>query len=176
MIFHDTRFEGLRLIELEPITDERGFFARTFCQNEFAQHGLPTDVLQCNHSYNRLAGTIRGMHFQRPPSEEGKLVRCTRGSLYDVVVDIRDSSGARGEWEAFELSAANHRMLYIPPGFAHGFQTLEDDTEVLYQMTAFFEPALAEGVRWNDPVLGIRWPLPPTVVSEKDRSYRDFSA
>ena len=173
MRFTPTSLEGVLIVELEPHADERGFFARSFCVDEFAARGLRTDVLQCNVSFNRRRGTLRGMHFQVAPRAEAKLVRCTRGALLDVVVDLRPASPTYCRWVGVELGgeAAPHRALYVPEGFAHGFQTLEDDTEVFYQMFERFSAEHARGVRWDDPAFGIRWPLPDPILSDKDRSY-----
>ncbi len=168
MIFRESRLKGVWAITLEPHRDERGWFVRTFCENEFAAHALNTRWPQCNQTLTRARGAIRGLHFQEEPHPEIKLVRCLRGAIFDVVVDMRPDSGTYGQWEAFELSPAHEKMLYIGPGFAHGFQTLEPDSEVFYQMSDFFFPGLATGVRWDDPALGIRWPLPVSVISERD--------
>lgn len=175
MIFRESELAGAWLIDLEPIDDERGFFARTFCRVEFAAHGLETGVAQCNLSYNRHRGTLRGMHFQAAPGEEAKLVRCTRGAIFDVIVDLRPDSATYCRWVGVALSAAERRMLWVPQGLAHGFLTLEDHAEVCYQMSAPFRPELARGVRWNDPAFAIDWPEPPRVISERDRSYPDFT-
>lgn len=174
MRFIETELPGAYLIELEALTDERGFFARSFCQEEFAAHGLKVDVRQCNVSFNRVKGTLRGMHFQLPPKAEAKLVRCTRGAIHDVIIDLRPASATYCRWISVELTGDNHRALYIPEGFAHGFQTLEDNSEVFYQMYEFFAPGSASGVRWNDPAFGLDWPLPNPIISEKDLSYPDF--
>jgi dTDP-4-dehydrorhamnose 3,5-epimerase len=173
MRFAPTNLEGVLIVDLEPHADERGFFARSFCADEFAARGLRTDVLQCNVSFNRRRGTLRGMHFQVAPRAEAKLVRCTRGLLLDVVVDLRPDSPTYCRWAAVELGgdAARHRALYVPEGFAHGFQTLEDDTEVFYQMFERYSAEHARGVRWDDPAFAIRWPLPDPILSDKDRSY-----
>lgn len=171
MKFLPTPLSGAYVIELEPIEDERGFFARSFCQNEFREHGLDPVVAQCNVSFNRKRGTLRGLHYQAEPHAEAKLVRCTRGAIWDVIVDLREDSSTARKWHAIELTADNRRALYIPPGLAHGFQTLEDDSEVLYQMSEYFHPESARGVRWDDPVLAIDWPLPNPVLSRKDQSY-----
>ena len=162
------------MIELEPAEDERGSFARSFCEEEFKKHGLNAHIVQCNVSYNRYKGTLRGMHFQTAPHEEAKLVSCTRGAMYDVILDLRKGSSTYLKWISIELSDENGNMLYIPEGFAHGFQTTENDTVVFYQMTEFFHPECARGIRWNDPAFTIDWPVSDRIVSEKDRSYPDF--
>jgi dTDP-4-dehydrorhamnose 3,5-epimerase len=173
MIFRETRLPGAWLIEAQKLEDERGFFARSFCLREFEEHGLDPAVAQCNISQNKQQGTLRGMHFQLPPFAEAKLVRCTRGAIYDAIVDLRPASPAFLRWEAFELSAANYRMLYIPKGFAHGFLTLRDDSEVFYQMSEFYAPQAARGVRWDDPIFGIQWPAAVRCISPKDAAYPD---
>jgi dTDP-4-dehydrorhamnose 3,5-epimerase len=169
--FLPTPLAAAYVLELERLEDERGFFARSFCQDEFRKHGLRPAIAQCNVSWNRIRGTLRGLHFQAAPHEEAKVVRCTRGAIWDVIVDLRKSSATRLRWHAVELSAENRRALYVPEGFAHGFQTLADDSEVLYQMSELYHPDLARGVRWDDPRLGINWPLPDPILSERDRSY-----
>jgi dTDP-4-dehydrorhamnose 3,5-epimerase len=169
--FVPTSLAGAFIVEPEPFTDERGVFARTFCAREFNDHGLVATFVQCNTSWNARKGTLRGMHFQRAPASEVKLVRCTAGSLVDVIVDLRMGSPTYLQHAAVELSAASRRALYIPEMFAHGFQTLEDDTEVSYQMSEFYTPELGMGLRWDDPRLGIRWPLEVTTMSDKDRSW-----
>ncbi|MFO0868817.1 MAG: dTDP-4-dehydrorhamnose 3,5-epimerase [Pirellulales bacterium] len=176
MKFHPTALPGAYLIELEPIRDERGYFARTWCQRELADQGLEATVVQCSLSHNLRPGTVRGMHLQRAPHEETKLVRCNRGAIYDVLVDLRPASPTHRQWQGFELTADNHRMLYIPPGLAHGFQTLAADCDVFYMMTTWYQPASAAGVRWDDPAFGIQWPLPVSMISERDRLYPDYSA
>ena len=176
MIFEQTALDGVIRILVEPIEDERGFFARTWCQQEFETHGLMTTRAQCSVSYNHHKGTIRGMHYQAPPHEETKLIRCVAGSIHDVVVDIRPDSPTYLQWAAFELTAANRDTLYLPGGFAHGFQTLEDATEVQYQMSVPYVPECSRGIAWNDPTLDIRWPLPVTVISEKDRRLGGIAA
>jgi len=174
MKFQPLGLEGGFLIEIEPRTDDRGLFARTFCRDEFRAQGLCDSFVQCNTSYNPRRGTLRGMHFQAAPREEIKLVRCTRGAILDVVVDLRPASATRCRWQAVELSADNRRALYIPAGFGHGFQTLTDDAEVFYQMSEAYVPELARGVRWNDPAFGIVWPVDPPVLSGRDASFADF--
>ena len=174
MIFTATPMLGAVIIDVEPFEDERGFFARSFCSREFAAHGLSPHVAQCSISFNRTRGTLRGLHFQRPPHAEVKLVRCTAGVLYDVIIDLRPDSLTFRRHFGVELSARNRKMLYVPEGFAHGFQTLQDDTEVCYQMSTPFCRDAAAGVRWNDPAFAIDWPLAVTVISERDRTYPDF--
>jgi dTDP-4-dehydrorhamnose 3,5-epimerase len=168
MIFTETTIPGAFLVDVERHEDERGFFARTWCAAEFAARGLASSLTQCSISYNARRGTLRGMHYQAAPYEETKLVRCTRGAIYDVIVDL-----ATRRWEGFELTAENRRALYIPRGLAHGFLTLEDATEVSYQIDVPYEPGAARGVRWDDPALAIEWPFAPVVVSERDRAYGD---
>jgi len=174
MKFTPTRLRGAYVVEIEPLADERGFFARSWCEREFAEHGLSGELVQCNISYNRAKGTLRGMHYQAAPHEEVKLVRCTQGAIYDVLVDLRPDSPTYRSWIAYELTAANRRMLYVPAGLAHGFQTLKDDSEVFYQMSVFYHPPSARGVRWNDPAFGIEWPIAAPVLSPKDAAYPDF--
>ena len=176
MVFQDTGLAGAFVIELEKIHDERGFFARSWCTTEFAEHGLNNRLVQCNVSRNRAKGTLRGMHYQTAPHEEAKLVRCTMGAIYDVIVDLRPSSSTYLKSFGAELSAETHRALYIPEGFAHGFLTLTEESEVFYQMSEFYAPQAARGFRWNDPLLAIAWPGPVVVISERDRSYADFRA
>ncbi len=173
MIFTETEIPGAYVVELEPRTDERGFFARCFCEAEFAARGLRTRVVQCNVSRNRRRGTLRGMHVQVAPKAEAKLVRCTRGRLFDVVLDLRPESPTHRRWVGVELGGdpSNLRMLYVPEGCAHGFQTLEDDTDVLYWMFGEYSPEHASGVRWDDPAFAISWPIAEPILSEKDRSY-----
>jgi dTDP-4-dehydrorhamnose 3,5-epimerase len=176
MRLHETELGGAYVIDLEPIEDERGFFARAWDAGELAERGLETGIAQCNVSFNHRRGTVRGMHRQRPPHEEAKLIRCTRGSLFDVIVDLRTESPTYLRWAGVELSAANRRSLYVPRGFAHGFQTLEDGTETFYIVSNPHAPDAEAGIRWNDPAFGIEWPLgEPSVISEKDRSWPDYS-
>ena len=174
MKFTETRLQGAYLVQPEPLPDERGFFARTWCVREFGSFGLETRLVQCNISYNRRKGTLRGMHYQVPPFEEDKLVRCVRGAVHDVIIDLRRNSETFGKHIGVTLSAENRSMLHIPKGFAHGFLTLEDDTEVHYQMSEFYAPECAKGFRWDDPAFGIDWPGEVRIISEKDRSYPDF--
>ncbi len=171
MIFREEKLRGAYIIEPELIEDERGFFARTWSQEEFAARGLNPKVVQCNSSFNRQRGTLRGMHYQIPPHSEVKLVRCTAGAIYDVIIDLREDSPTRSQWIGVELSARNRLMAYVPEGFAHGFQTLEDETEVFYQVSAYYHQESARGVRWDDPAFGIDWPLEISVISERDRSH-----
>jgi dTDP-4-dehydrorhamnose 3,5-epimerase len=168
--FFPTSLAGLWRIELEPREDERGFLARTYCEQEFAAHGLNTRWPQCNLTLTRRRGMIRGMHFQADPKPETKLIRCAAGAILDVLVDVRRDSATFGKWEAFELTGENQRTLYVPGGFAHGLQCLTDDCQVFYQMSEFYFPELARGLRWNDPQVGIRWPIENPVLSEKDRN------
>lgn len=168
MKFEQTALAGVWIVDLDPRVDERGTFARTYCREEFAAHGLHTEWPQCNVSRNRLRGTLRGLHFQAEPHPEIKLVRCTTGAIFDVVVDLRRDSPSFGQWLGFELTTATGRALYIPAGFAHGFQTLTDDSEVSYMMGTAYVPELAGGVRWNDSAIGVRWPLPPVALSPQD--------
>lgn len=171
MKFTPLAIAGAFLVEPEPVGDERGFFARTWCGEEFARHGLNPVLAQCSVSFNRRRGTLRGLHWQAKPFEEAKLVSCIRGAIWDLVLDLREGSAAWGRWEAFELSAANGRMLYVPEGAAHGFQTLEDDTEVQYMISVPYHPELARGARYDDPRFAIPWPLPDPVMSARDRSF-----
>jgi len=169
MIFNETTLKDAWLIDLQPRGDDRGMFARTFCRDEFAAHGLETVYVQQNMSVSALKGTLRGMHFQRQPDAEVKVIRCVRGRILDVIVDMRPDSPSYLKHEGFELSAANRRELYVPRGFAHGFMTLEDDVEVTYLVSAVYTPAAEGGLRYNDPKLGISWPLEVTTISDKDQ-------
>ena len=171
MRYHPTSLAGAYVIELEKISDQRGFFARTWCQNEFADKGLNSNLVQCNVSYNKIRGTLRGMHYQRAPYWEAKLVRCTRGAIYDVIIDLRNDSKTFTHWFGVKLTSKNRKALYVPEGFAHGFLTLKDHTEVIYQMSEAFSAGNSDGVRWNDAAFGIKWPLDPEVISEQDNSY-----
>lgn len=175
MRFKPTKLAGAFVIEIDRQEDERGFFARTFCRREFEEHGLNPCVAQCSVSFNRKRGTLRGMHYQAPPHEECKLVRCTRGAIYDVIVDLRRHSPSYQRWFGIELSSDNRLMLYIPEGVAHGFETLTDDSEVFYEISEFYDAECSRGVRWDDPVFAIKWPLAPSVVSERDRNYPDVA-
>ncbi|HXQ28116.1 MAG TPA: dTDP-4-dehydrorhamnose 3,5-epimerase [Gemmatimonadales bacterium] len=174
MIFHETALPGAYVIEPERREDERGFFARVWCEREFAAHGLETRIAQCSISLTTRRGTLRGMHYQRPPHEEVKIVRCTRGGIHDVIIDLRPDSATFLQHFAVALTAENRGSLYVPRGFAHGFQTLEDDTEVSYQISAFYVPDAARGVRWDDPAFGIAWPIADPILLDRDRSYPDF--
>ncbi len=176
MRFTETTLKGAYIIELEKLADERGFFARTFCREEFQSHGIDFRVVQCSTSFNVKKGTLRGMHYQIPPHEEGKLVRCASGAIYDVVIDLRPDSPNFMQWMGMELTAEHRRMLYVPEGFAHGFQTLEDSTEVSYLISEIYHPECARGVRWDDPSFGILWPLrKPTVISDQDSRWSDYA-
>ena len=174
MKFIPTKLAGAYIIELEPIRDDRGFFGRSYCHQEFAQHGLNPRLVQCNISFNNQRGIIRGMHYQVAPHAETKLVRCTQGSIYDVIIDLRPDSVTFKQWVSVELTAENRRSVYIPEGFAHGFQTLTTVTEVFYQMSEFYHPESARGVRWNDSAFAIDWVLDPVMISEKDQTYPNF--
>lgn len=168
MTFRETALAGVWLIEPEPLVDERGFFARTWCRREWEARGLNPTLAQCSTSWTRTRGTVRGLHYQVKPHEEAKLVRCTRGAIHDVALDLRPGSPTRRRWIAVELTADNRRMVYLPEGVAHGFQTLVDDTEVFYQISEFHHPESARGVRWDDPACGIAWPVTPVIVSPRD--------
>lgn len=174
MRFIATLLPGVYIIEPEPLEDDRGFFARVWCQQEFEAHQLDTRLAQCSVSLNKRKGTLRGLHYQDEPYPEAKVVRCTTGTIYDVAVDVRRSSPTFKQWVAVELTAMNHRMLYIPAGVAHGLLALEDNTEVFYQISEFYHPECARGVRWNDPAFNIEWPLKPVVISPRDQHYPDF--
>ena len=171
MIFEPTPIAGAFVVRIELLEDERGFFGRMFCHDEFRAHGLIPPVAQSSVSWNRRRGTLRGMHYQAKPHEEAKLVRCTRGAVLDVIVDLRVDSPTRLRWHALELNAENRLALYIPEGVAHGFQTLCDDSEVLYQMSVPYFAGLARGVLWNDPAVGVDWPIANPILSERDRSH-----
>jgi dTDP-4-dehydrorhamnose 3,5-epimerase len=172
--FEQTELAGAYLISLAPHADERGFFARSFCEREFAEHGLCTRFVQSNVSYNHHAGTLRGMHWQAPPHGEVKIVRCTAGAVHDVIVDLRPDSATWLRWTAVELSADNRLALYIPQGFAHGFLTLCDETQVYYDMGDFYVPEAARGFRWDDPKVGVSWPAEPVLISQRDAGYPDL--
>jgi dTDP-4-dehydrorhamnose 3,5-epimerase len=174
MIFTETRLKGAFIIDLELLADHRGAFARTFCAKDFEQHGLKPTVAQCNLSFNHQAGTLRGMHYQIPPAAESKLVRCTKGAIYDVIIDMRPESPTYRQHIGVELTADNRRSLYVPELFAHGYQALTDGAEVIYQVGEFYTPGYERGLRYDDPAFGISWPLPVTVISEKDASWPLF--
>ena len=174
MTFLETKISGVYEVHPEPLFDERGLFARTWCQKECAAAGLNPAVVQCNVSFNARQGTLRGLHYQDAPHQEAKLVRCTRGAIYDVAVDLRRDSPTFRQWTAASLTAENRHMLYISEGCGHGFLTLEDDTEIFYQMSEFYTPGWGRGARWNDPAFGIAWPREVEVISERDRTYPDF--
>lgn len=174
MRFEKANLPDARLIIPEPIRDDRGFFARTFCERELAEHGLETNFVQHSASVSHKKGTLRGMHFQTEPHGEVKIVTCVRGAVLDVIIDLRPGSPAFRKWQAFELTEENRHRLYIPKGFAHGFQTLTDDVEIGYLISTFYEPSASAGVRYDDPAFGIEWPLPVSVISEKDKSWPDF--
>ena len=176
MRFRETTLAGVWLIEPVPLADERGYFARAWCARELAEHGLVSAFVQSSVSFNSRRSTLRGLHYQAAPHGEAKLVRCTRGAMFDVAVDLRDASPTRGRWYGTELSAINGRTLYIPPGCAHGFQTLADDTEVLYHMSVEYVSDAARGVRWDDPTLAIAWPIPDPILSARDRALPCFAA
>ena len=175
MIFTETPLAGAYVIALEPREDERGFFARAFCKNELAEHGLPNEIVQANLSFNHKRGTLRGMHMQVPPHGEDKMVRCIAGAIWDAIVDLRPGSPTYLKWFGVELSAANRLMLYVPKGFAHGYQSLTDGSEVLYMVTQFYTPGAERGLRWNDPAFGIPWPVSDPILSPKDAAAPDFT-
>lgn len=175
MIFTPTPLAGALIVDADLKRDDRGFFARTYCPREFRAQGVELPVAQCNVSYNEKRGTLRGMHYQADPAPEAKLVRCTAGAIFDVIIDLRPGSPTRCRWFGVELTAENHRALYVPVGFAHGFQTLADRSEVFYLMSEFFAADAARGVRYNDTAFGVAWPLPVASISERDRNYPDFT-
>ncbi len=174
MIFIETKLKRAFIVKPELLEDERGFFARTWCRNQFKKHGLNRKLAQCSISFNKKGGTLRGIHYQAPPHAEAKLIRCTMGAIYDVIIDLRPDSNTFKEWIALELTAQNRQMLYVPEGCAHGFQTLMDNTEVFYQMSQFFKDKFARGVRWNDPAFAIAWPIDNPIICERDRAFPDF--
>jgi dTDP-4-dehydrorhamnose 3,5-epimerase len=176
MRFTETELKGAFILDLEPRSDDRGFFARTFCVEEFRAHGLCARVLQCNLSFNHTRGTLRGMHYQVLPAAEVKIVRCTRGAVYDVIIDLRPGSPTYGSHIGVELTAENRRTLYVPEMFGHGYQTLTDDTEVIYQVSEMYTPGSERGLRYDDPAFEISWPLPVSVISEKDAAWPRFRA
>ncbi|TXK33857.1 dTDP-4-dehydrorhamnose 3,5-epimerase [Pontibacter qinzhouensis] len=174
MIFTETKLKGAYIVDVKRIEDDRGFFGRAWCKNEFDELGLSSNVVQTNLSSNKKKGTLRGMHFQVTPHAESKLVRCTRGALYDVIIDLREDSPTYMQWLGVELTADSFRMLYVPENFAHGFLTLQDNTDIMYQVTEFYAPAAERGIRYNDPSFNIAWPMKPQVISEKDLAHADF--
>lgn len=174
MEFQQTKLAGAYLLKQKKLADPRGFFARVFCSEEFRQHGLDPTIVQINTGFNPAAGTLRGMHYQVSPHAEAKFIRCTRGAIFDVIIDLRPDSASRGEWVGFELTADDGAMLYAPHGFAHGYQTLTADTEMYYTTTAMYAGASARGVRFDDPAFGISWPLPVSIVSDADRGWPDY--
>ena len=177
MIFIETNLKGAFVIETENIDDKRGFFARTWCKKEFEDHDLVSIMMQSNTAFKKKRGTLRGMHYQVLPHEESKLVRCIRGSIYDVIIDLRLASPTYKQWFGVELTADNHKMLYVPEGFAHGYQTLEDNTEVFYLVSEFYSPKHERGIRWNDPIFNIKWPeVHDIIISDKDRNLPDYSS
>jgi len=176
MIFTETKLKGAYIIEPEKLEDERGFFARTWDQKKFEKHGLNSNLVQCNISFNKKKGTLRGLHYQIAPYEEAKLIRCTGGKIFEVMVDLRKKSETFKQWLAIKLSAQNHKMLYVPEGFALGHQALEDNTELFYQMTQLYMPKYGRGIRWDDPSFNISWPLKPTIISNKDLSFEYFKS
>lgn len=175
MIFTETPLKGAYLIDIEKRGDERGFFARVFCKNEFGTLNLDANIVQINNSTSAKKGTLRGMHYQLAPYAETKIVRCIKGALYDVILDLREDSPTFGKWFGAELTAENRRMMYVPKGFAHGFLTLTDDVEAFYMVTEFYNPQAERGIRWNDPKFQIEWPFEPVVLSEKDKTWQDFN-
>jgi dTDP-4-dehydrorhamnose 3,5-epimerase len=175
VIFTETKLKGAFIIEPEKREDDRGFFARSWCQKEFQAHNLNPRIVQCNISFNKMKGTLRGMHYQAGPFAEAKLVRCTAGALYDVIIDLRPDSPTYKHHVGELLSAANYKMFYVPEGFAHGFQTLEDNTEIFYQMSEFYSPHHARGVRYNDPAFGVKWMFGNPIIVDRDRNYSDFT-
>lgn len=176
MKFVKTDLKDVYVLELEKLVDERGFFARSFCTNELEAHGIAFQVAQMNISYNPSKHTFRGMHYQVEPKEEAKLIRCTRGSIYDAIIDVRRDSPTYMQWLSVELSDRNYRILYVPEGFAHGFITLEDGTEVNYQVSEFYNPGAERGIRWDDPAFAISWPAEPRLISDKDQNWPDFTS
>ena len=173
MNFAETNLKGAYIVEMQKVEDERGYFARSWCEREFRAHGLDSRLVQCNVSFNNRKGTLRGMHYQVPPFAEAKLVRCTRGRLYDVMIDLRPDSGTFLHWEVVELTPENGKMAFLPKGFGHGFQTLEENTEIFYQMSEFYSPECAWGVRWNDPLFNITWPGGELTITARDSNYPD---
>ncbi len=176
MIFTETKLKGAFLVELKLIEDDRGFFARAWCNNELKAQGLSHNLVQANTAYSKKSGTLRGIHFQNEPHQEAKLVKCIQGAIFDVIVDIRPASSTFGQWYGVELSAKNRKMLYVPEGFGHAYLTLADATEVYYSVTEFYHPESEGGIRWDDPEIGIEWPIKPTVISDKDQALPNLSS
>jgi len=177
MVFKETRLKGAFIIEPENIIDDRGFFSRVWCQKEFEAQGLNPNIAQCNQSFNAIKGTLRGIHYQIVPYEEAKIIRCIRGKVYDVIVDLRSKSPTYLQWMGFELSSENRKMLYVPENFAHGYLTLADNTEVFYQVSQFYSPGSESGIRWDDPSINIKWPkIANLIISEKDKKWPDFKS
>lgn len=174
MKFTETKLKGAYLIEIEKLEDERGFFGRSWCANEMKEHGLNANISQANVSFNKKKGTLRGMHYQIAPYQEAKLIRCSGGSIFDVIIDLRKDSPTYKQWIGVELSSENYKMLYVPEDFAHGFITLEDNTEISYMMSEFYVPGAGATIRWNDPLFNIEWPIEPVLMSEKDEFQADF--
>lgn len=175
MVFSETALKGAFIIDIKKLEDERGFFARGWCEKEFQEHGLVFHIAQANISHNKKKGTLRGMHYQAAPYEETKLIRCTKGALYDVIIDLRPDSATYKQWIGVELTADNYRLLYVPENFAHGFMTLEDNTEAVYQVSEFYTPAAEQGIRWDDPAFGIKWPINVEVISDKDANWPRYA-
>lgn len=175
MKFTETKLKGAFIVDIEPFEDERGFFSRTFCQKEFREHGLNPDVAQCNLSYNYKKGTLRGMHYQLPPKAEAKYLKCLKGAIFDAIIDLRKDSATFMQWVGVELTAESGRMFYVPEGFAHGYQALQDDTTVLYQVSEFYSPDNERGIRWDDPQFNIQWPIAQPIISEKDKNQQAYT-
>jgi dTDP-4-dehydrorhamnose 3,5-epimerase len=175
LIFTETKLKGAFILEVKRIEDERGFFGRSWCKKEMEEHGLNSNVVQANVSFNHKKGTLRGMHFQFSPHQETKLVRCTKGAIYDVIIDLRKDSPTYKQWIGVELTEDNYKMLFVPEDFAHGFITLQDNTAVTYQVTQYYTPGAEGGIRWNDPAMAIEWPIPVEVISSKDKAHPDYA-
>jgi len=175
MKFYETKLRGAFVIDLEKNDDERGFFARTWDKNEMQKFGCDINLVQCNVSFNKMKGTLRGMHYQIAPYEESKLVRCTKGKIFDVILDLRPNSETFKQWVSTEIDETSHKMIYVPKCFAHGFQTLEDNTEIFYQMSEYYMPEYAKGICWDDKIFDIKWPIDPKIISEKDLKYPSFN-
>ncbi|AFS80013.1 dTDP-4-dehydrorhamnose 3,5-epimerase [Candidatus Nitrosopumilus koreensis AR1] len=174
MKFHELKIKGVFIVEIEKIEDERGFFARTWDKNEFLKNNLNPEIVQCNISFNSKKGTIRGMHYQESPYEEAKIVKCVKGKVFEVFIDLRKNSETFKKWGSVELSSEENFELYVPEGFALGFQTLEDNTELFYQMSQYYMPENANGIRWDDPMFNIKWPMTPSIISQKDKDWTNF--